>query len=163
MTYVCASIVAAGLVLMGNAYQTSGLKINELNCEVCGKEIRGKPILIEVEGAVLRVCPECARFGRVVSERRQSQPVPASGHQEPKYRPPQVDAENYELVDGYGQIIKRARESLGLTQTQLGIKAGIKPSLIAKIEQERFYPDLATAKKIEHVLKVHVIKEVESP
>lgn len=135
-----------------------------MNCELCGREIKGKPILIEVEGAILRVCPECARFGKVVQEARRASPsahVNLAPRRERAPAQPVIDVENYELVEGYGQIIKRARESMGLTQDQLGLKTGIKPSLIAKIEQEKFYPDIATARRIEHALRVKIIKEAE--
>ncbi|MCK5408790.1 MAG: hypothetical protein KAJ30_00875, partial [Candidatus Heimdallarchaeota archaeon] len=35
-------------------------------CEMCGIEIYSKPINIEIEGAVLLVCPSCAKHGKQI-------------------------------------------------------------------------------------------------
>lgn len=36
-----------------------------MNCEMCGKEIEGKPLRAKIEGSLLLVCSDCAKFGRV--------------------------------------------------------------------------------------------------
>ena len=125
-----------------------------MNCEICGKPIFGKPITIEVDGAYLKVCEECAKYGKIVNERK-SGGIKESGFA--KYSRNQVEDE-YELIDGYGRIIKEMREKMNLTQEQLGRKIGIKPSLLAKIEQEKIIPDYPTLRKIEYSLKVKLRK-----
>ncbi|HYA57834.1 MAG TPA: hypothetical protein VEH57_05160, partial [Thermoplasmata archaeon] len=40
-------------------------------CEMCGKEVESTA-RIRVEGSILRLCPECARFGEAVD------PVPST-------------------------------------------------------------------------------------
>ncbi len=125
-----------------------------MNCEICGKPIYGKPITIEVDGAYLKVCDECAKYGKVVNLK--NRPGAKEGNVNRVLR--KQEEEEYELIDGYGRIIKEMREKMNLTQEQLGRKIGIKPSLLAKIEQEKIMPDYQTLKKIEFSLKVKLRK-----
>ncbi|MFP3214119.1 MAG: multiprotein bridging factor aMBF1 [Nitrososphaeria archaeon] len=125
-----------------------------MNCEICGKPIFGKPITIEVDGAYLKVCEECAKYGKIVNERKNNEAKVSGIVRTTKN---QVE-EEYELIDGYGRIIKEIREKMNLTQEQLGRKIGIKPSLLAKIEQEKIIPDYPTLRKIEYSLKVKLRK-----
>ena len=37
-------------------------------CEMCGREIFGRPISIKIEGAELSVCPACAKHGKRVDK-----------------------------------------------------------------------------------------------
>ncbi|MGC9208318.1 MAG: multiprotein bridging factor aMBF1 [Nitrososphaeria archaeon] len=126
-----------------------------MNCEICGKPIFGKPITIEVDGAYLKVCAECAKYGRVVKHVPQNPPIsqaPRTGSHRPQ------EEEDYELVENYGRIIKEIREKMQLTQEDLGRRIGIKPSLLAKIEQEKIIPDFQTLRKLELSLKVRLRK-----
>lgn len=69
--------------------------------------------------------------------------------------------EDVEIVEGFGNLIKRAREKLGLTPEELAKKIGEKESVIKKIESEKFIPDIRLAAKIEHALKIRLL--VRSP
>ena len=66
-----------------------------------------------------------------------------------------------ELVEDYGSIIKRARESIGLTQEQLAKKLGIKLSYLKKIENGLIPPPIALAKKIERILNIRIVARVD--
>ncbi len=68
--------------------------------------------------------------------------------------------ERYEFVDGYGEIIRKARERLGLTREELGALIQDKASVIKKIENEELKPTIELAKKIEKALKVKILVEV---
>ncbi len=125
-----------------------------MNCEICGKPIYGKPITIEVDGAYLKVCDECAKYGKIVHEKRKFESKNENALKASRYQ----TEDEYELVDGYGRIIKEMREKMNLTQEELGRKIGIKPSLLAKIEQEKILPDYQTLRKIEFSLKVKLRK-----
>ncbi len=125
-----------------------------MNCEICGKPIYGKPITIEVDGAYLKVCDECAKYGKIVNEKKKLGTKESNVSRIPRNQA----EEEYELVEGYGRIIKEMREKMNLTQEQLGRKIGIKPSLLAKIEQENIMPDYQTLMKIEYSLKVKLRK-----
>ncbi|MFP3196335.1 MAG: TRASH domain-containing protein, partial [Caldivirga sp.] len=32
-----------------------------LTCDICGREINGEPIVVEIDGAVLNLCQRCAQ------------------------------------------------------------------------------------------------------
>jgi len=128
-----------------------------MRCEVCGKPIRGEPIYRVIEGARMMVCPECARFGT------EWRPPPSR----PKRRR-RVDlleeVERLQPVEGYGDLIRRARERLGLTQEELGMKLGEKASVIRKLEREELIPDRRLAEKLRRVLRIEVLApETTSP
>ena len=36
-----------------------------MNCEICGKSIQGRPLRTKIDGAVLEVCSDCAKLGRI--------------------------------------------------------------------------------------------------
>ncbi len=121
-----------------------------MRCEVCGKPIRGEPIYRVIEGARMMVCPECARFGT------EWKPPPSR----PKRRRRAdllEEVESLQPVEGYGDLIRRARERMGLTQEELGMKLGEKASVIRKLEREELVPDRRLAEKIKRVLRIEVL------
>ena len=65
------------------------------------------------------------------------------------------------LVDDYPQIIKKSRESIGLTQKDFANKINEKESVIHKIETGTLEPSLELAKKLEKFLKIKLIEEHE--
>ena len=73
-------------------------------------------------------------------------------------------AEEYEYVEGFGEIIRKARESMGLSQEELASLVKEKATVIKKIEHEEFHPPLDLARRLEKVLKIRIIQEaVEEP
>jgi putative transcription factor len=62
-----------------------------------------------------------------------------------------------EVVEGFGEVVKGARERLGLTQEELGRRIGEKASVVRRIESEEMVPDITLAKKLEHTLKVKLL------
>lgn len=60
-------------------------------------------------------------------------------------------------VEGFGELIRKAREKAGLTQDQLASKLGVKVTLLKKIEREDIRPTLDLARKIEKFLKIKII------
>jgi Predicted transcription factor, homolog of eukaryotic MBF1 len=90
-------------------------------CEVCGDVIRGKPILVSIDGTKMSVCQKCSKLGVPVetpgSELR-NQPagkirtVPAGRTVQaaPKKRTRDVyDMMEGELVEDFGERIRAAR------------------------------------------------------
>lgn len=69
--------------------------------------------------------------------------------------------EEEEIVEGYGQIIKKARESLGLTQEDLARELKVKLSYIKKIENERIEPSSDIIRKLEKLLRIKLTTKVK--
>ena len=67
------------------------------------------------------------------------------------------EVESLQPVEGYGDLIRRARERMGLTQEELGMKLGEKASVIRKLEREELVPDRRLAEKIKRVLRIEVL------
>jgi len=146
-------------------------------CEMCGKEVESTT-RVRVEGTVLRLGPECARFGEPVD------PVPPPAHAAPLDRPgaraampPRstgpgrrlaerdlyTDIGELELAPDWAKRVRVAREHLGWTPEVLGKKLNEKKSVILKLESGGLHPPDALVHKIEHLLKVRLRAEPESP
>jgi putative transcription factor len=144
-----------------------------LNCELCGSGIRGDPQAVNIDGGIFRVCNSCARlgtparipgrpnqafsrppaYGSLRGNRTNSRPPPR-----PTNPPPSASFEDQqmELTSDFSKIIKSARELLGLSQEELGMKINEKPSVISHLETGSMKPDDALARKLEHFLKVQL-------
>jgi putative transcription factor len=141
-----------------------------LRCEICGDEIRGRPKKAFIEGAVLLVCDDCAKHSThppvklkadVKVKPPVSLPLPRRGFQLGRrsklFRG--FESENYSVIEGYGNLIKRLRECKGWSQEKLASKIGEKSSLISKLETEKIFPTFEVARKLEHVLGVKILTE----
>ena len=74
------------------------------------------------------------------------------------------EVERLQPIEGYGDLIRRARERLGLTQEELGMRLGEKASVIRKLEREELIPDRRLAEKLRRVLRIEVLApETTSP
>ncbi|ABL88249.1 transcriptional regulator, XRE family [Pyrobaculum islandicum DSM 4184] len=126
-------------------------------CEICGRPIEGEPIPIEVDKAVLYVCKSCAaRYGKRVSPQLQ-QAVQKKTPPRPKSATPRLQSLDVDLVENFGEVIKRARENLGLSREALAAMLGIKEAVLRRIESGQLQPDLALAKKLEKTLGVKLL------
>jgi len=130
-------------------------------CEICGRPIEGEPIPIEVDKAVLYVCRSCAaQYGKRVVQR----PPPAAPQKRPAARPrpapPPQPPLHLELVDNFGEVVKKARENLGLSREALAAALGVKETVLRRIEAGQLQPDYALAKKLEKTLGVRLLIEV---
>jgi putative transcription factor len=67
--------------------------------------------------------------------------------------------EELSVREDYPSILRAAREAMGLTQEQLGMKVNEKSSVIAKLESGKLKPSIPLAKKLEHVMKVHLVEQ----
>jgi putative transcription factor len=130
-----------------------------LSCEVCGNPVGAQPARVEIDGAVLLVCPSCAKRGTPI---RYTQTT-SSGFRRRMPRPVAGPGAGPELeVDpDYASIVKAAREKLGVTQEQLGRAANVKPSVISHVETGKMKPDIALARTLMHHLKVNLLVSSE--
>ncbi|MBS7639430.1 MAG: multiprotein bridging factor aMBF1 [Candidatus Bathyarchaeia archaeon] len=146
-----------------------------MQCDVCGREISGKPHRVIIEGAKMVTCDECSRLGseywepepKIIRPKTPSGKV--AGTAKPAVRVAQTSSARasrsasidvsggMEVVEGFGLIVKRARERMGLTPEELGRRIGEKESVIKKIESEKIIPDIRLASKLEHALKIRIL------
>ena len=142
-------------------------------CEMCGKEsdiVR----TIFLEGAQLKVCKECSRFGEssegkssskkgrggtaptraVVAERLQAR--------ERRMRSRDVFQEEtvIDLVPDYDKVIRDARMARDLKQDELASRVNEKSSVIAQLENGSMRPSDQLIKKLERELNIKLTERV---
>lgn len=144
-------------------------------CEMCGKEV---PLTtrIRLEGSVLSLCPDCARFGKPVdplpvavapvstgARFRPGMPVtrPAPRGRRLEERDLYQEIGEMELAPDWHKRIRAAREARVWSPEELGKKLNEKKSLVLKLESGSFRPPDALVRKIEHLLKVRLRAEPE--
>ena len=124
---------------------------------MCGKETQ--LFKAEIEGAVLKVCRSCSRFGKILSriksEEEIKQQKKLQKQHEVREAAKEQKPEEIEMVAGdFSKIIRQKREQLGLNQEDFAKKINEKQSLLHKMETGSFKPSLDKAKKLEKILRV---------
>ena len=127
-----------------------------MHCEVCGKQIQGKPYRAIIEEAEMLVCSECARHGSTSWESESKPTLIKSKIASKSMKPIHVE-EELELVEDYAKRIRQAREKLGLSYDDLGKRIGEKVSVLHKIEAVKMVPNKIMARKLEHELKIKLL------
>jgi len=118
-------------------------------CEMCGKDTQVSATI--VEGSELNVCENCGKYGKAVQR-----PVVRSR------APVQAKPEIVEMVvSDYAQLIRKARETKGMTQKDFALSVNEKESVVQKLETGSLTPSLSMAKKLERLLKVKLVEVQE--
>jgi putative transcription factor len=125
-------------------------------CDVCGREVRN-PQLCLIEGAKLKVCPQCAKFGTKIKRESTYKKSKVSSRKSYTRKTGRYsDFEEMVIVDDFPKIIKREREKKGWTQDELGQKLKIKGSIIRKIERGR-EPTEVVRKQLENLFGINLL------
>jgi len=149
-----------------------------VQCEMCGAET-GAPKTIKIEGAELEVCASCADFGTEVRTAstdstttkystgssggssggsRSSGSSSASRGRSGGSRPRRdMFDEMEEIVSDYDQRIRQARESAGLSQSELADQLNEKASFIRKLERGESLPNDTIRRKLERALEIDLV------
>ena len=130
-----------------------------MNCDLCGK-VEENLARVLIEGVELEVCTACSKFGKIVSHVRRLSPKEQHKQFQKKTEPHKEEKIEL-LVENYAEMIKKKRESMGLTQKDFANKIGEKEATVHKIETGSLEPPLALAKKLEKVLNAKLIEEHE--
>ncbi len=158
-------------------------------CDICGNIIRGEPIIAKIEGATLILCEECGRKYLTSSkqtlksikvqqeirrERLQQMQLMSvrvqegirgttyrivTKRQDTKIR---VRPEKFEVVENYAELVRQAREKMGLRREDLARIVGVKESIIRRIEEGQLMPDVELARKLEQVLHIKLLVPAET-
>jgi putative transcription factor len=138
-----------------------------MRCEMCGKEV---PYLktVVIEGAVLHVCEDCAKFGKEISPKEAKKYVRASSAiserleiREKKMREKDVLEDEEVLDPEFPEKVRSARMKLGITQEDLARKINEKHYVIAKVEHGELIPDENLRKKLEKTLGINLMVKME--
>jgi putative transcription factor len=127
-------------------------------CEMCGK--KDVSVAALVEGTELKVCNDCSKYGKVLRKIQQvynQQNIKSKTEIKKQEEPEVIEV----IIEGYGNLVKTAREKLGLTQDDFGKKINEKVSVIHSIESEHHEPNMELAKKLEKFLKIKIIEQIK--
>ena len=135
-----------------------------LRCEVCGRKIHSDPIRAIIEGAKLTVCIECSKHGKIIMHEEEDLAVktskkpqaPVSMLQKKRTIVAKVEL-TQEIIEGYDSKIRVAREKLGLSVEDLGLKISEKASVLRHIENRKMPPNNLLAFKLERTLKIKLL------
>jgi len=143
---------------------------------MCGRET-GSVKKIIVEGSILTVCSQCARFGKEAEpEKVVKSPSQSTGRasstdaienrlaqRKRRMQSKDIFAESSgkELVEDYHKVIQQARMSLGMNQEELARKLNERKSIIAKLETKSLRPDNKLIRKLEKTLKIELMENLE--
>ncbi len=140
-------------------------------CEMCGKDSSGTKAMM-VEGTRLMLCPDCAKFGdeykassksggsapsRTVIEERLDR-----REKRMQTRDVYSSAETVEIIDDYGNVIRRAREAKGMDLEQFAKSIQEKKGILAKVESNNLVPDDKLRAKLEKALGIKLTEVVQS-
>lgn len=147
-------------------------------CEMCGTEVEQRT-RVRVEGTVLELCVNCARFGTPVDP---PAPVPSAAavpagpgrttgitaRVAPRARRMEErdlykEIPEMELADDWPKRIRLAREKLTWSPEELGKRLNEKHSLVLKLEAGHFRPPDEMVRKIEHLLKIRLRADPAAP
>lgn len=126
-----------------------------MNCEICGKKISTKPVKIEIDRSTLMVCPECSRFGTIVKKEN------IRTIKSKKLSKTEFHRDEEELIENFGEVIRKRREELGISREEFAKKLGEKESVVRRIESGEMYPSRDLISKIERLLKTSLRMKVE--
>ena len=135
-----------------------------MRCEVCGREIHGNPYYRVIEGGKLTVCGQCAQFSKQEWDptRPQARKMPTRRRSAQPRRRSDIDtAESLELVEGYGMLVKKARQKKGLSVEDFAKQIREKESVVKKLEKENMNPPMNLVRKVQNALGVKILEEAE--
>jgi putative transcription factor len=147
-----------------------------VQCEMCGTET-SSPKTIKVEGAKLDVCSNCTEFGTEIKQPSSSSSTStkystgsgssssssssggsasggASSSSSGGSRRQDMFDDMDELAPDYDDLVRNARESKGLSQSDLANELNEKASLIRKIERGDTLPSDRVQSKLERSLEI---------
>jgi len=136
-------------------------------CEMCGKNVTFCR-KVTIEGVLLEVCSECARFGIEAKKEpgKEAGPMPVIAQRlevrEKRSRPKDVleSATKEDLVEDYGTRIRLARERAGMTQKELAMKINERVTILSKIESAQMRPDEKIITKLQNELGIALKEKV---
>jgi putative transcription factor len=134
-------------------------------CEMCGKNVTFLK-KVTIEGVMLDVCSDCAKFGIESKKEAPKEPGPKPiiaqrlEEREKRGRPRDVleGVEKEDLVEDYAQRIRGAREKAGMSQKDLAMKINERVTILSKIEAAQMRPDEKIIAKLQKELGI-VLKE----
>jgi putative transcription factor len=138
-----------------------------MRCEVCGQEIHGQPYYRIIEGGKLVVCGQCAHFGTKEWDpsKPSGKPVRRRLSTPPQRSRPRSEievAEQMELIENYGELIRKTRQKKGMSIEDFAKKLNEKESVLKKLEKSQFNPPMTLIQKVSRELNITILEPAAS-
>ena len=130
----------------------------KINCDLCGK-VEENLVKAKIESVELDVCPACSKFGKVIAPVHRPSPREQHRQFQKQMKANEKEEKTELLVENYAELIKKKRESFGLSQKDFASKINEKESTIHHIETGKLEPNIALARKLEKMLGIKIIEE----
>ncbi|MGI0071120.1 MAG: helix-turn-helix domain-containing protein [Thermoplasmata archaeon] len=146
-------------------------------CEMCGNDVESTS-RVRVEGSVLRLCADCARFGKSIDP-PPAPPAPVvagirtvsgggasrgvGGRRNLQERDLYQEIGEMELAPDWPRRVRIAREALKWTPEDFGKKLNEKKSVVLKLESGGIRPPDELVRKVERLLKVRLRADAAAP
>ncbi|MCX8165709.1 MAG: multiprotein bridging factor aMBF1 [Acidilobaceae archaeon] len=130
-----------------------------LYCDICGSPAESLR-KVRIEDMEVSACPRCAsKLGSraLVAETTKAQKE-EKHVQKPK---PRSKMESFDIVEGYAEKIRKAREERGWSEAVLAQRLRVSADLIRKIESGKYKLTVGLAKSLEEVLKIKLLVPTE--
>jgi putative transcription factor len=140
-------------------------------CEMCGKNV-ALTSRVKIEGTVLNLCADCARFGKPLDPPPAPSAVPGGAVARPSLaggtgrsagvrrslqeRDLYTEIGEMELAPDWPKRIRVAREALHWTPEEFGKKLNEKKSVVLKLESGNMHPPDDLLRRVERLLKVRL-------
>jgi putative transcription factor len=134
-----------------------------MQCELCGRVCDCRPAT--VDNVEMMLCPGCMKYGQGMKTGLETPRVAQKPILERIKRPKIKDVYkemDKDLVPGWSDLIKNARQKKGLTREQLGFKIGERTVTIAKIENGDLRPSDKIIEKLEKELEISLFEKVSN-
>ncbi len=131
-----------------------------MNCEICGAEIKGRSHRVLIELSELNACDSCAQYGGEVEKSRDVASTPVIRIKKRRQRDIYSQIKD-EVVQDYHGAVRKARQARGWTHEELADKINERASSIKRIEKGDMLPDDNIRKKLEHILEIRLVENVE--
>ncbi|WP_423792777.1 multiprotein bridging factor aMBF1 [Methanocaldococcus indicus] len=134
-------------------------------CELCGKLV-DKLYKVSIEGVEMQVCKDCAKFGKTpktYSRIGKKKKLITSSTTYQKRKKPYRDLFDTlpDLREDYGDVIREAREKMGLSIEELAKKLKMKETVLRKFERYELEPNDKEIKILEKFLKIKLTADKE--
>lgn len=129
-----------------------------MECDICGN--REASFIVQIEGAKMAACRGCAYHGKIILSLEEDAPAKEFRGESRRPVPRSMKMEE-DLVEGYGKIVRRAREKRGQKIEEFAREISEKAGYLDKIENESTRPPLELARKLEKALGVKILEKVE--
>jgi len=133
---------------------------NKDMCEICGKY--PAQFVVVVEGATLRLCGGCARSGKIIERiggRTKTEDTYRSTHTRAYKKQVKMSEE---IVEDYASRIRKKRQELRIPVSVVAERIKEKESYLHGIENNSIKPSLNTARKLEKLLEIEIVEQVEA-